>query len=56
MKNIWRLIDNLLIQVISLTGVQVYGLADYIEVDCLPEYRDPRSSRPPRQRIRFAHS
>ncbi len=56
MKSILRLIDNLLIQLISLTGVQVYGLADYIEVDCLPEYLDPESPRRrPPHRLRFAH-
>ncbi len=52
MKRLLRLIDHLLIHLISLTGVQVYGLTDYVEVDCLPEYRDPRSARPPQ--LRFA--
>ncbi len=55
MKSIWKLIDKLLIQVISLTGTQVYGLADYVEVDCLPEYLDPESPRRrPARRLRFA--
>ncbi len=51
MKCIWKLIDNLLIHVISLTGVQAYGLADYARMDCLPEYRDPRWPQPPRHRL-----
>ncbi len=55
MKRIWRLIDHLLIRLISLAGVPAYGLDDYIEVDCLPEYLDPESPqrRPPR-RLHFA--
>ncbi len=55
MKRIWKLIDRLLIRLVSLTGVQAQGLAEYIEVDCLPEYLDPESPRrrPPR-RLRFA--
>ncbi len=61
MKSIQRFLDNLLIYAISLTGVQVYGLTDYIEVDCLPEYPgrghlDPESPRRrPALRLRFAH-
>ncbi len=56
MKNIWKLIDNLLIRAVSLTGVPVRGLGDYIEVDCLPEYLDPESPRRrPARRLRFAH-
>ncbi len=54
MQCIRKLIDNLLIRVISLTGVQVYGLVDYLEVDCLPAYRDPRTSRPAHSRLRLA--
>ncbi len=53
MKRIWRLIDHLLIRLISLTGVLAH---DYIEVDCLPEYLDPESPRRrPANRLRFAH-
>ncbi len=56
MKNIWKIIDNLLIRAISLTGVPPQGLGDYIEVDCLPEYLDPESPRRrPARRLRFAH-
>ncbi len=52
MKSIWRLLDNLLIRLISLTGVPVH---DYVEVDCLPEYLDPESPhRRPERRLRFA--
>ncbi len=56
MKSIWKLIDNLLIRAAVLTGVSPQGLADYIEVDCLPEYLDPESPRRrPANRLRFAH-
>ncbi len=56
MKSILRFIDYLLIHAISLTGVQVYGLTDYTEVDCRPEYFDPESPRRcPAHRVRFAH-
>ncbi len=57
MKSILRFFDTLLIHAISLTGVQVYGLTDYIEVDCKPEYLDPESPwRRPARRLRFAHA
>ena len=56
MKNIWKLIDRLLIRAVSLTGMSPQGLADYIEVDHLPEYLDPESPRRrPARRLRFAH-
>ena len=56
MKSIWRFIDNLLIRAISLTGVPPHGLADYIDVECLPEYLNPESpQRRPARRLRFAH-
>ena len=55
MSIFWRLFDNLMIRAISITGIQVQGLVDYIEVECLPEYLDPESPhRRPRRRLRFA--
>lgn len=55
MKRIWRLIDNLLIRVISLFGTPTHGLAGYLEVDVLPEYLDPESvQHRPARRMRFA--
>ena len=55
MSIFWRLFDNLMIRAISITGIQVQGLVDYIEVECLHEYLDPESPhRRPRRRLRFA--
>ena len=54
MKSIRRLIDHLLIRFTSWTGAPVQGLADYLEVDCLPGYLDPESpQRRPSFRPRF---
>ncbi len=54
MKSIRRLIDHLLIRLVSLTGVPTQGLAGYMEVDCLPGYLDPESPQHrPSYRPRF---
>ena len=55
MKSIWKLIDRLLIHVISLTGTRVCGPIDYVEVECLPQYLDSDApQRRPARRLRFA--
>ena len=54
MKSFWKVFDRLLIHLVSLTGLQVQGFADFLDVDCLPEYLDPKTlERRPSYRPRF---
>jgi hypothetical protein len=57
MKILCRLLDQLLIRAISLTGIQVYGLDVDAGVDVWPEVVDPESlRRRPAPRLRFVLS